>query len=44
MKIAFLGLGTMSEATVLVLGHGLDRAHFLDLLISTIFTSPVYKA
>ncbi|MFM2086544.1 MAG: hypothetical protein RLZZ237_1413 [Pseudomonadota bacterium] len=44
MKIDFLGLGTMSEATALVQGHGLDRAHFLDLLTSTVFTSPVYKA
>ena len=36
-------IGTMSEATALVQGHGLDKAHFLDLLTSTVFTAPVYK-
>lgn len=36
-------IGTMGEATALVQGHGLDKAHFLDLLTSTVFNAPVYK-
>jgi len=43
MNVAFLGLGTMSEATALVQEHGLDKAHFLHLLTSTVFTAPVCK-
>ncbi|HDX2367879.1 TPA: NAD(P)-dependent oxidoreductase [Escherichia coli] len=36
-------IGAMSEAVALVRGHGIDKGEFLDLVTSTMFSSPVYK-
>ena len=36
-------IGTMGEAMAMVQGHGVDKAGFLQLLTSTVFSAPVYK-
>ncbi|WP_373376619.1 NAD(P)-dependent oxidoreductase [Cupriavidus nantongensis] len=36
-------IGTMGEAVALAHGHGVDKAGFLELVMSTAFAAPVYK-